>query len=143
MLTQSEITAGTNRLSSNKLTASDQETLVSVFRLLLKNRFSAFSDLSAKLAALVDSNESKTAAKLAGILILLEENGFDLSELRSGRSGLQTDGVGEMALKIRFGLTLLGYDLPDEFSGGVISGAENINSGAIIPSVVVNTRPSW
>lgn len=143
MLTQSEITAGTNRLSSNKLTASDQETLVGIFRLLLKNRFSAFSDLSAKLASLTDSNESKTAAKLAGILILLEENGFDLSELSGGRSGLKTDGVGEMALKIRFGLTLLGYDLPDEFSGAIPSGAENIGSGIIIPSVVVNTKLSW
>jgi hypothetical protein len=142
MLTTDEITAGGARLVANKLKLSDQETLISTIRLYLKNR-SGFSDLADRLAAVTDTNDSKTGAKLAAILIQLEEAGFSLAELKGGRSGLQSNEVGEFELKIRFALSLLGYTLPEEFSGSVLGGAENISSGGYFPSVTVKKTPVW
>lgn len=142
MLTPQEITTGGARLVANKLKASDQETLLSTFRLYLKNR-TGFSDLADRLAAVTDSNDSKTGAKLAAILFQFEDAGFSLAELKGGRSGLQSNEVGEFELKIRFALTLLGYSLPEEFSGSVLGGAENITSGGYFPSLTVKKNPVW
>lgn len=147
MWSPNEITAGTARLVDNKMTGSDRETLEGVFKLYLKNRFSmGFSDIGARLAALEDSDDVKTAAKEAATLILLEENGFDLAELRGGRSGLQTENAGEMVLKIRLALTILGYELPEEFSGAVENGSENvfgIDAAPFFASSVVNKNIRW
>lgn len=148
MWTPTEISAGTARLSANKLTPSDRETILGVFRLYLKSLAgdSGFSDLADRLmAAADDMSGNKTASKLAATLILLEENGFNLSELKGGRSGLQTNKAGEMVLKIRLSLTLLGYVLPEEFSGAVETGSENISveNGFLFGSGTVRRRPSW
>ena len=144
MLTGNEIAAGKLRLTNaNKLKASDRETLVSVFRLYLKNRSSAFSDLPVRLAALEDSAETETAAKLAAILIKLEEDGFPEIELSGGRSGLKLNEVEAAVLKVRFALTLLGYDLPEEFSSSLNGGRENVDAFGYFPSVTVGTKPSW
>ncbi len=145
MWTAAEIALGTSRIVGNKLSASDAETLLGVFKLYLKNLSAGFSDLAERLAAAQDTGTARTASKLAATLILLEENGFDLSELKGGRSGLQTNEVGAMILKIRLSLTLLGYDLPEEFSGSIETGSENIsgNAGSFFPSVVIDRKPSW
>lgn len=148
MLTPAEISAGTGRLTANKLTASDRETLLAVFRLYLKSLAGGdeFADLGDRLAAAEDSGGNvKTASKLAGVLILLEEKGFALAELKGGRSGLQTNVAGEMVLKIRFALTILGYDLPEEFSGAVETGNENISGmpGFFVPSFTVKQKTRW
>jgi hypothetical protein len=147
MWTAAEISAGTVRLTANKLKPSDSETLLAVFRLYLKSLAGSpdFSDLVDRLSAAADDTNSKTASKLAATLINLEQKGFKLAELKGGRSGLQTNVVGEMALKIRLSLTLLGYALPEEFSGSIAAGDENINSssGFIFPTVVVKNRPGW
>lgn len=147
MWTPTEISSGTARLSANKLTPSDAETLLGVFKLYLKSLSggSTFSDLATRLAAASDANNSKTASKLAATLILLEEKGFRLAELKGGRSGLETNNAGEMVLKIRLALTMLGYDLPEEFSGNVEAGDENISgsNGFVFPSVTIGRKPSW
>lgn len=144
MWTLAEIAEGSGRLAANKLKPTDVETLDSVFRMYLKNRYSAgFSDLPARLAALTDTNDVKTAAKLAATLISLEKKGFRLSEMKGGRSGLQTNNTGEMVLKIRLALTLLGYELPEEFSGAVEAGTENIGTLPEIPSVSLKQRIRW
>lgn len=145
MLAQSEIAAGTTRIVAGKVTGDDQETLVAVYKLYLKNRFSMFPDLADRLAAAVDNADGKTASKLAAILIILEQNGFNLSELRGGRSGLQTNQVGSLNLKIKFGLTILGYSLPEEFTGSIENADEAMfgtNFGRF-PSVTIDRKPSW
>ena len=121
MLTAVEISAGTTRLSANKLKTSDKETLLSVFRLYLKSIAVNFSDLPDRLNALTDTADIKTAAKLAAILTQLEENGFAVGELAGGRSGLKFKQQDLTVLQIRFALTLLGYDLPESFSGSLDS----------------------
>jgi hypothetical protein len=146
MWTPDEITAGNARLTmAKKLTPSDAQTLDGVFRIYLKNRYSSgFSDLPVRMAALTDTDEVKTAAKLVATLILLEQSGFQLSELKGGRSGLQTNKVGEMVLKIRLALSLLGYELPEEFSGAVENGDENVNSSfPFINSVTIHPKIGW
>ena len=144
MLSNSEISAGSGRLTANKLKVSDQETLVTVFRLYLKQRVAEFSDLAARLNAVQDTSDVKTAAKLAAILISLEENGFDLSELRGGRSGLVTNEVGALVLKIRFGLALLGYDLPEQFSGAIENVDETIVGNALmLGSFTIDKKAVW
>jgi hypothetical protein len=147
MWSPAEISAGTGRLTANKLTPSDVKTLTGIFKLYLKSLAGSqsFSDLSARLAAASDADGSKTASKLAATLINLEEKGFKLAELKGGRSGLQTNVAGEMVLKIRLALTLLDYDLPEEFSGAVENGSENFGDsiGFVLPSVVIRTKPGW
>lgn len=117
MLTAAEISAGTTRLTANKLKTSDKETLLSVIRLYLKSSAANFPDIGARLDALTDSSESKTAAKLASILTKIEETGFGVSELTGGRSGLKFSEQDELGMQIRFALALLGYDIPEDFSG--------------------------
>jgi len=121
MLTAAEISAGSTRLSVNKLKVSDRETLVSVFRLYLKSSAVNFTDLADRLAALTDTADVKTAAKLAAVLTKIEEAGFAVGELSGGRSGLKFSQQDQMALQVRFALTLLGYDLPEDFSGSLES----------------------
>lgn len=121
MLTAAEIAAGSLRLNANKLKASDKETLSSVFRLYLKSIAVNYSDLNARLSALTDTSDVKTAAKLAAILIKIEDSGFAVGELSGGRGGLKFSQQNQMALQVRFALTLLGYDLPEDFSGSLES----------------------
>lgn len=148
MWTAAEISAGTARLAADKLTVSDQETLAGIFRLYLKSLAagSLFSDLNSRLAEAADAGGGKTASKLAATLIMLEENGFDLSELKGGRSGLQTNEAGSKALKIRLSLTLLGYNLPEEFSGQIEAGADESISrlgGMGFPSMTIERKIGW
>ncbi len=147
MWTATEIAAGFGRLTANKLTPSDVKTLVGIFKLYLKSLSGSptFSDLATRLAAASDADGGKTASKLAATLIILEEKGFKLAELKGGRSGLETNVKGEMVLKIRLALTLLDYDLPEEFSGNVenVTGNAGGSIGFIFPSVVVKNRPGW
>jgi hypothetical protein len=121
MLTAAEISAGSTRLTANKLKTSDKETLLSVFRLYLKSAAVNFSDISARLDTLTDTADIKTAAKLAAVLTKIEETGFGVSELTGGRSGLKFKEADELSFQIRFALTLLGYDLPESFSGSLES----------------------
>jgi hypothetical protein len=129
MLTAAEISAGSTRLSANKLKTSDRETLVSVIRLYLKSAASNFPDLADRLAALTDSADVKTAAKLAAVLTKIEGLGFAVGELSGGRSGLKFKQQDQMGLQVRFALTLLGYDLPEDFSGSLESSTGNLGSG--------------
>lgn len=120
MLTAAEISAGTARLdANNKLKASDQETLLSVFRLYLKSYTASFPDLGDRLSALTDTDDVKTAAKLAAILTQIEDSGFAVGELTGTKTGLKFSQKDQMGLQIRFALTLLGYDLPEDFSGSI------------------------
>lgn len=125
MLTAAEISAGSTRLSVNKLKASDKETLLSVFRLYLKSIAVNYSDIGTRLDALTDTTDVKTAAKLAAILTKLEGLGFAVGELSGGRSGLKFKQQDQMVLQVRFALTLLGYDLPESFSGSLESSSGN------------------
>lgn len=148
MWTAAEISAGTARLVANKLTVSDQETLAGIFKLYLKSLAAdpRFSGLKTKLSEAVDESGGKTASKLAATLVILEENGFSLAELQGGRSGLQTNNAGEMVLKIRLSLTLLGYDLPEEFSGTVESDGNEqfgLSKLSVFPSTTVKSNPGW
>lgn len=129
MLTAVEISAGSTRLSANKLKVSDRETLTSVIRLYLKSAASNFPDLADRLAALTDSADVKTAAKLAAVLTKLEDAGFAVGELFGGRSGLKFSQQDQMALQVRFALTLLGYDLPEDFSGSLESSSGSLGAG--------------
>jgi hypothetical protein len=121
MLAALEIAAGSGRLNANKLKTSDKETLLSVFRLYLKSAAVNFTDIGSRLDVLTDTADVKTAAKLAAILTKIEETGFGVSELTGGRSGLKFREADELSLQIRFALTLLGYDLPESFSGSMES----------------------
>lgn len=143
MITQSDIAAGTGRLQAAKLKADDRETLAAVFGIYLKN-LPGFSDLSNRLAAAEDNADGKTASKLAAILIQLEESGFDLSELRGGRSGLQTNEVGALDLKIRFGILLLKYKLPESFTGGIVNADETLMGNFVVfPTVSIDRKGGW
>lgn len=130
MITQAEITTATARLSVGKIKPDDVQTLAAIFRLYIKNRISYFPDLAARLAAAQDNAEGKTASKLVAILIQLEESGFSLAELKGSRSGLQSNEVGEMVLKIRFALSLINYHLPEEFTGGIEADSENVGDSS-------------
>lgn len=143
MIGQSEIADGTGRLQANKLKANDRLKLAAVFNLYLKSQ-PGFSDLNDRLTAAEDNADGSTASMLAAILIQLEESGFDLSELRGGRSGLQTNEVGALDLKIRFGILLLGYKLPETFTGGIINSDETlVGHSGFVPSVTIDKRGGW
>lgn len=143
MLTASEISAGSGRLDANKLTVSDRETLLSMIRLYLKNRIAGFPDIASRLAAVADSNDVKTASKLAAVLIQIEDGGFAVAELAGGRSGLKFSETDELTLRIRFALVLLGYDLPEEFSGSTNTGGENVETNIFYPSVSLDKKATW
>lgn len=144
MITQSEIAAGTARIVGGKVKGDDQETLLAVYRIYLKNRFNLFPDLAERLAAAEDTASGKTASKLAAILILLEENGFDLSELGGSKTALQTNEVDSLNLKIKFGLTILGYSLPEEFTGGIENGDEIMLGNMVsIGSYTIERKAGW
>lgn len=144
MISQSEIATATVRLTANKIKPDDRESLLAVYKIYLKNRFSIFPDLAARLAAAEDNAEGKTASKLVAILIQLEESGFDLSELRGGRSGLQTNEIGSLNFKIKFGLVLLGYALPEEFTGSIENADETmLANNFFFPSVTIDRKATW
>lgn len=126
MLTDAEISAGSTRLTANKLKTSDKETLLSIIRLYLKSAAVNFPDLAGRLDSLTDSTEVKTAAKLAAILTKLQAAGFAVGELSGGRSGLKFKQQDRTGLQVRFALTLLGYDLPEDFSGSLESSGGGI-----------------
>ena len=146
MIDQTEITAATGRLSVGKIKPDDVETLVAVFRLYIKNKISSFPDLATRLAAAQDNNTGKTASKLVAILIQLEEAGFAVAELSGGRSGLKIRQLDKQNLRLRYGLTLLGYDLPEDFTGSLDSdgaASGDCGMGFLMPSFTVKKNISW
>jgi hypothetical protein len=138
MLTASEIAAGSARLVGNKLSVSDVETLVSTFRLFLKNRFNEFSGIAEKLAELTDSGDDRTAAKCAAILTKLEETGFGVLELRGDVNLKDSD---QISFYIRFCLGLLKYESIEGFSGSVESSGANVLGSSSSTSVPIEN--SW
>lgn len=134
MFTDQEISAGVNRLGSgSKLKSRDQRTLLGLFRIYLKDRVSDFPDLATRLSVVSDSgNPDENAAQLAALVLAFVDSGFSLAELSGGRSGLQTDKKGEMILKIQYGLTILDYQLPESFSGGIEAGNGTSLSGIFL-----------
>lgn len=126
MLEDSEISAGSSRLQNNKLKPNDVRLLQSVFLIYLKDA-PGFSDLKPRLEAVADTNSDQPASEMAALAILFKEKGFSLANLKGGRSSLETNKAGEFIFKIRYGLTLLGYILPEDFSGDMDS--NNAGSG--------------
>lgn len=146
MIEQTEITAAAARLEAGKISADDVASLAAAFRLYIKNRVSSFPDLAVRLAAATDADGVKTASKLVAILIQLEEAGFAVAELSGGRSGLKIKQLDKQNMRLRFGLTLLGYDLPEDFSGSLTGdGATNGDCGLnfLIPSFSVKRNIGW
>lgn len=117
MLTPAQITAGTARLVASQLSASDQETWLSLFRLYLTSAAAQFSTMETDLAAVTDTVTEKTASKLAGTLILIEAMGFSTSRLEGGRLGLYSSKNEKRSLLIRYAFSLL-YEVPDAPGAG-------------------------
>ena len=119
MISDSDIAKGNLRLTANKLSANDRAILLGAFQLYLKADAVNFPDLSERLANLTDNNESQIAAMLAAVVIAIKESGFGVAEMSGGRSGLKYKQQDKLAMQLRFALTLLGYVLPESFSGSV------------------------
>lgn len=78
MLTAEQITAGALLLTDNKLTESQVDDIVSIWRIYLGNLASGYS-LRSTLEAQTDTVTSKKCAKLAACLTLWQDVQFDVS----------------------------------------------------------------
>lgn len=107
MLKAGEIAVGQARLENGKLTAGDVVDLLAIFRLWLGERAAEFSDLEQKLVAAV----SPQAERLAGVLVLLQVQGFDMSELGGGGLPVAAKANDRRLLMVQYAFGLL-YDNP-------------------------------
>jgi hypothetical protein len=112
MLTDTEITAGTARLTAGKLSGSDVDSLVSTFRLLLGPLEDTYDmNLVEDLEALDDTtNTRKKAAKMAACLIRLIAEDFGVSYLTGGFENSDYD---QRRLFTIYALSIL-YKIPPE-----------------------------
>ena len=119
MLTPEEVTAGTARLTANKLKNEDADKMASIFRRVFAGieQREGWNFLT-ELQAVTDAgNDLKQAAQIAACLAKLEELGFAVGELTgSGRSGLK---LSEKELSLEYVLYAFSklHPIPQEFSG--------------------------
>lgn len=119
MLTPEEVTAGTARLTANKLKNEDADKMASIFRRVFAGieQREGWNFLT-ELQAVTDAgNDLKQAAQIVACLTKLEELGFAVGELTgSGRSGLKLSEK-ELSLEyVLFAFSKL-HPIPQEFSG--------------------------
>lgn len=116
MLTQAEITAGTDRLTDGKLTADDVSALSSVFDLIFAGLTSYNYQYEDELGDLDDTSDTKKkAAQVAGCIIKLEDLGFLGAKLQGGRSGIDYSEDKEYLKIALFAFSKI-YPIPKEFA---------------------------
>lgn len=114
MLTSAQISAGTARLTSGKLTQSDVDQLVSVFRMFFGSLETKYSyEFESKLEALDDTgNTELKTAQVAACIIKMEELGFGVASLTGSVNYKEKDEYWQYVL---IAFTKI-YPLPDEMS---------------------------
>ena len=114
MLTAAQITAGSARLESGKLSQSDVDQLVSVFRMFFGSLETKYSyQFESKLEDLDDTgNAEKKAAQVAACIIKMEELGFGVASLVGELNYKEKDEYQQYVI-IAFSKL---YPLPDEMS---------------------------
>jgi hypothetical protein len=115
MLTPAEITTGTARLSSGKLSPVDIENLVSAFDMTFAG-LDLDHDYHTDLAELDDdSDPAKKAAQIAAVITKLEDMGFTGALMSGGKSALTYSEKEEYLRLVLFAFSKL-YTIPKEFS---------------------------
>lgn len=113
MLSDTQITAGQDRLSGGKLTPTDVDSLIANFRLLVGSLESQYGwDFETDLTVL-DDTRSK-ASKMAAILLLLISDGFSVLEL-TGKNNVAISKTDQRKLTILYAFSLL-YKIPVELT---------------------------
>lgn len=122
MLTAAQITEGTARLDTGRLTAPDVDKLVGVMRMFFSDLETKYSyDWRTKLEELDDtSDDAKTAAQIAACIIKMEELGFGVSSLQGGSDALYYKEKDEYWQYVVIIHTKF-YVLPSEFSNYSLS----------------------
>lgn len=114
MLTAEQITAGENRLVSDKLTAVDVDSTVSILRMFFADLETRNSyQFRAKLEELDDSlDDYKKAAQVAACLIIMEGLGFGVAMLDGELKYKEKDDYSQYVVLIFSKL----YPIPVELS---------------------------
>lgn len=139
MLTDAEITSAASRLvagtagSHGKLSESDVDSLVSIFRLVLGPLEDQYGyDLYADLEALDDTeNTKKKAAKLAACLLRLIDEDFGVARIVKG---IENDDEDQRRLFTIYALSIL-YKIPVELSENYVFDRINLLSRRYAQSV--------
>ena len=113
MLSDAQITAGTARLTAGKLKATDVDSMIANFRLLVGSLEDKYGyDFETDLTALDDANNNQEASKMAAVLVLLIDSGFSVLQL-SGKVNISKEDQRKLTILYAFNML---YKTPPELT---------------------------